>query len=234
MIMPQSIQQPVGPNDIFIKEAEGSYPPQWIPTLPTPLLIQKGLTLNLLKQEIQFINTLTIECMSELTSVKHGKNERYKKPLFTSIIGMVLVIATVPCCIAFGPTAGVLVFLGIFIVVGSGVWSAAIEAAITTEENKAFNRGFSKIKEYIECDLNSKYQPQGIRWTLYPEQRSSYKFSNTSDSPVNNLIQIRYHILISNVDVGTLNTNDIHVPIGMENEMDHEQVTEGVSTALYQ
>eukprot|EP01084_Bolivina_argentea_P162957 283535_1 len=124
----------------------------WQYTTPTPALEQRGLTPSILRNEIHEIN--------ERMTVK-SKNKCSKGSIFMSIIGFVVFVIGLIILFTDYITVGVPIIL-----VGVGLVTVGLNRYCGCF-NKNSNNNFLQVQEYVECDLNEKYQKShGIRFSM--------------------------------------------------------------------
>ena len=191
-------------TDIILKDKklEPLSPP--IPTWKAPKhelkkeFIQKGLTLKILKQEIDAINK------------KSKKNIGNVPPIWV------------------GPVAAFIGFI-LFIIGGatssnSADWAClfigclALSAGIVLIFYRILQilRGFDKTKEYVQFELNEKYDPRGIKWSvLSAKKANNYYYKDHDDGERGGRWVYRYtshYIIVSDIKAKSVQIlkGDIH------------------------
>lgn len=124
---------------------------------PTPQLLQKGLTQQLVRQELQGINNKSAEVMS---SVKN-RMPFMCIPLILIPVGFVLMIA-------------INWIFGVIVVGLGGILFLFVCGRIGKSMQDQLNEKYDVIKQYIIGDLNAKWNRNGIKWSI-PQKAIIYK-----------------------------------------------------------
>mmetsp|Transcript_40981 Transcript_40981/g.65901 ORF Transcript_40981/g.65901 Transcript_40981/m.65901 type:complete len:270 (+) Transcript_40981:64-873(+) len=157
--------------------------PQWIYAAPTPLLEQKGLSAQVLQQELETIHSV---CQK-----RHDEGPNTKRACYIIMaINVVLLIVWVVLNVnsIFTDRSGLtltMVFSGalIFSCMASCCWW-------NRKLEQKYQAVLEALKQHLEVDLNHKYQSCGIRWTV--QEKTVYVGKNT---------KVLNHIVVSCVDV---------------------------------
>eukprot|EP01083_Nonionella_stella_P025485 70159_1 len=188
----------------------------WTYVPPTPILEQRGLSPRVLSCEINKIN----EMAARLTRIPDSECSK-----FASIIGFILFVlglvllfrsmfefdADHEIYMATFPTICYIIMVVIGLVV---LITVSCEAC--SKKQWAIKSAKEKIRNYIECDLNEKYQrSNGIRWTI-AESKMVCVTTRNHVSTTSNISY--YHIMISCVAiVDNVALINVH-PNGSEDE----------------
>mmetsp|Transcript_31822 Transcript_31822/g.51162 ORF Transcript_31822/g.51162 Transcript_31822/m.51162 type:complete len:228 (-) Transcript_31822:204-887(-) len=183
-----------GPNDTVLKihrerqqaqYACGPLPaPMWTYSDPTAALQQRGLTPQVLRQELALIHAKSGEAMQGYQNRLPMVLALFVAVPVTLILAMVLFQYIEWWGFVLCGLCGLLAIICCFKVTGS--------------MQRELNPRYESIKQYIECDLNAKYNQRGIYWCI-AEKAIWVKGRAMGQTGRRHVVksQILYHILIS-------------------------------------
>jgi len=182
----------VGPNDVVLRQIPGAaditclcsnLSPRWTYSSPTPLLEQRGLSAQVLQQEL---NTIESVCQQRYDA---GKNPNLKRICaIVTVIDIILLVVMLVVMLGASTYNSTLTMIS-GMVIGLSFWGMGFWWFRNLKQT--MEGVLEGLKQHLEVELNGKYQKSsGIRWTLQEERVYSGKNS-----------VLYYHIVVSCVDV---------------------------------